>query len=199
MKTEVILLAAGQSKRFGGIKQLADIHGQPMVCHCLSQYHQGDKWVEGITNGHVVLGSNATLISQVIPNNVNIYVTSSWEQGMGHTLAESMQVISNDTTHVFVALADQVRITQSIVMRMLQESNRNPEHIIAAKYEGRVGAPSILPRQYFFQLSQLTGDKGAKVLLQQNPQKTICIPIPEAAFDVDTPEDLNPSSSVYVQ
>ena len=70
------MLAAGQSKRFNGIKQLADIQGQPMICHCLSHYRQGDKWINGITNGYVVLGSNAEIISQVLPNKVNKYVVS---------------------------------------------------------------------------------------------------------------------------
>lgn len=190
MKTELILLAAGQSKRFGGIKQLTDIHGQPMICHCLSQYRQGEKWVTGIDNGYVVLGANAELINKVLPNNVTRYVANSWQLGMGHTLAESMLIIASDTTHVLIALADQVALTQNLIIKMLQELNRYPQHIIAAKYAGIMGAPTIFPKQYFSQLSQLKGDKGAKTLLQQYSQQVIGLTMPEAALDVDTPDDL---------
>lgn len=190
MKVELIILAAGQSKRFGGIKQLTDIHGQPMICHCLSQYRQAEKWIAGIANGYVVLGANAELINEVLPNNVTRYVANSWQLGMGHTLGESMHLITSETTHVLIALADQVALTQNLIIKMLQELNKYPQHIIAAKYEGIVGAPTIFPKQYFFQLSQLKGDKGAKTLLQQYSQQIIGLTMPEAALDIDTPDDL---------
>ena len=66
----------------------------------------------------------------------------------------------------------------------------HPSYIVAAQYNGVLGAPVIFPKQYFSQLSQLEGDKGAKKLLQQNIRQTISLSIPEAAFDIDTPEDL---------
>ena len=190
MKTELILLAAGQSTRFGGIKQLADIHGQPMICHCLSQYRQDKKWIGGISHGHVVLGSNAELISLVLPNNINKFVTKTWQNGMGHTLAESMQNLGRHTSHVLIGLADQASITQQMIKMLLGKSSRYPQHIIAAKYAGRVGAPSIFPRQYFTLLEQLSGDKGAKTILQQYSQQVISVDMPEAALDIDTQDDL---------
>jgi CTP:molybdopterin cytidylyltransferase MocA len=55
---------------------------------------------------------------------------------------------------------------------------------------GVVGAPTIFPTQYFSQLSQLKGDKGAKTMLQQYSQQVIGLTMPEAALDVDTPDDL---------
>jgi molybdenum cofactor cytidylyltransferase len=190
LKTELLLLAAGQSKRFGGIKQLTDIHGQPMVLHCLSQYRQGEKWMHGIANGHIVLGANAELITQVLPDNVNKYWVSSWVNGMGHVLSQAIQTITSDTSHVLVGLADQIALTQQIFSQLLNEAKKHPEHIIASQYNGGLGAPVIFPRQYFSQLSQLTGDKGAKALIQQHSKQVISFPMPEAACDIDTPEDL---------
>tara|TARA_R110002153_G_scaffold99102_5_gene234390 strand:- start:9019 stop:9627 length:609 start_codon:yes stop_codon:yes gene_type:complete len=190
VKTELLLLAAGQSKRFEGIKQLTNIHGQAMICHCLSQYYQGNKWIDGIDNGHIALGSNATLIIDVLPLSINKYVINSWENGMGHTLAKSIQFLASDTTHVLIALADQVLITQQMIMDMLSQSKNYPQNIIAAKYAGKVGAPSIFPREYFAELSQLTGDRGAKAILGKYSQQVIAIEMPEAALDIDTQEDL---------
>ena len=184
------MLAAGQSKRFGGIKQLTDIGGQPMICHCLLQYRQGEKWLDGISNGWVALGSNANLITQVLPDHVNKYVVNSWLNGMGHVLAQSMQNIAVDTSHVLIGLADQVAITRPILNQLLDAAKAYPSHIVAAQYNGGLGAPVIFPKQYFYDLSQLKGDKGAKILLQQYLHQTISIIIPEAALDIDTPEDL---------
>jgi molybdenum cofactor cytidylyltransferase len=191
MKTELIMLAAGQSKRFGGLKQLAQIKGQPMICHCLSQYRQGDNWLSGIANGHVILGSDAELISNILPTKVERYIADSWPLGMGHSLGQSIQLIASDTTHVLIVLADQVALTQQHILRILNESNCFPLHIVAAKYANRVGVPAMFPREYFSQLSQLRGDKGARTLLQQHLQRVISIDIPEAALDIDTLADLN--------
>lgn len=190
MKVELILLAAGQSKRYGGIKQLADIHGQPMVCHCLAQYRNGEKWIDGLSNGYVVLGANAELITAVLPDNVNKYLVNSWLNGMGHTLAQAIQTIASDTSHVLIGLADQIALTPQMISRLLDEAKDHPEHIIASEYGGGLGAPVIFPKQYFCHLSQLTGDKGAKLLLQQNKEQIISLDMAEAIFDIDTPEDL---------
>jgi molybdenum cofactor cytidylyltransferase len=190
VKTELILLAAGQSKRFGGIKQLTVIHGQPMICHCLAQYRKNNKWISGIANGYVVLGSNAALISQVLPNNINKYVVNSWLNGMGHSLAQSIHNIDEHTSHVLIGLGDQVSITQYMLNQLLDEAEKHPSHIVAAQYGGGLGAPVIFPKQYFFELSQLSGDKGAKLLLQKYPQYIISLAMPEANFDIDTLEDL---------
>ncbi|WP_293745920.1 nucleotidyltransferase family protein [uncultured Paraglaciecola sp.] len=191
MKTELIMLAAGQSKRFNGIKQLADIQGQPMICHCLSHYCQGDKWINGITNGYVVLGSNAESICKVLPANINQFVVDSWPLGMGHSLAQSIQLIANDTTHILICLADQVALNQQLILKMLEQTSRFPNHIIAASYANKVGVPAIFPRQYLSELAQMTGDNGAKSLLQKYSQQVLAVDMPEAAFDIDTIEDLN--------
>lgn len=190
MKTELILLAAGQSQRFDGIKQLADIHGQPMICHCLGQYRQNGKWMVGLSGGHVALGANAELIISVLPENINKHVVDSWQNGMGHTLAESMQFLANDSTHVFIGLADQILITQSLILQLLNQASLYPDHIIAAKYAGRVGVPCIFPREYFTRLHQLNGDKGAQIILQKCSQQVISIEMPEASLDIDRQVDL---------
>lgn len=186
----MMLLAAGQSKRFKGIKQLADVHGQPMICHCLSQYRKNNHWIDGITNGTVMLGANADLIAKVLPCNIDNYVATSWHLGMGHTLAEGIQKVSGDATHVLIALADQVLLTQQHIQQLLNATRRYPEHIIASQYAKKAGAPSIFPKHYFNELIGLTGDNGAKGLLGKYSQQIIRIAMPEAAFDVDTPQDL---------
>ncbi|WP_299074437.1 nucleotidyltransferase family protein [uncultured Paraglaciecola sp.] len=190
-KTELLLLAAGQSARFAGIKQLAEINGQPMICHCLSKFRQGNEWMVGLANGHVVLGANIEVIIKVLPKTISTFFAQSWQQGIGHSLAESIQVLSAQTTHVLVGLADQINITQSQIEQLLATSKQNPQLIIAAKYNQSLGVPAIFPRTYFSQLASLEGDRGARLLLRKYPQQTISICMPEAAFDIDTRHDLN--------
>ena len=125
MKIELILLAAGQSKRFGGIKQLADINGSPMLCHCLSPFRQGDNWLHGLDRGIVVLGSTASQIRAVLPTNIETFTVDSWRQGMGHTIAQSMRCIADDTSHVLIALGDQINITQQQIKKLIEAYNQD--------------------------------------------------------------------------
>ncbi|MEP1382557.1 MAG: nucleotidyltransferase family protein [Paraglaciecola sp.] len=190
MKTELLLLAAGKSRRFAGIKQLADINGQAMVCHCLSAYQQDGKWLEGMTNGTVVIGANASVVSEVLPSTVHSYIAQSWEQGMGHSLAESIGVLSRSTTHVLVGLADQIAISSQAIKALLEASKRHPQKIIAAEYQDKAGVPAIFPKAFFSQLSMLKGDKGARDILQNNNGNVIKVTMSEAAIDIDTQDDL---------
>ncbi|WP_289028676.1 nucleotidyltransferase family protein [uncultured Paraglaciecola sp.] len=190
MKTELLLLAAGKSRRFNGIKQLADINGQVMVCHCLSAYQQDGKWLEDIAFGTVILGANAKAVAKVLPITVNAYIAQSWEQGMGHSLAESIGVLSRSTTHVLVGLADQIAIRSLAIKALLEASKQHPQKIIAAEYQDKAGVPAIFPKAFFSQLSKLQGDKGARDILQNNNGNVIKVTMSEAVIDIDTQDDL---------
>ena len=67
---------------------------------------------------------------------------------------------------------------------------KQPQYIAAALYSGTVGVPAIFPRSLFPELAQLRGDAGARVLLRRNAARVVRVPMPSAAIDVDTPEDL---------
>ncbi|MEP1446792.1 MAG: nucleotidyltransferase family protein [Paraglaciecola sp.] len=190
MKIELILLAAGESKRFSGIKQLADIYGQPMICHCLSQYRQNGSWIPDISDGHVLLGANASVITEALPKSINKQEITTWKRGMGHTLAQGISLLATDTTHVLVGLADQVLVTRPMILGLLAKSKLFPKNIVAAKYAGNLGAPCIFPQDFFYQLSELSGEKGAKSILRQNKDKIVSVDIPEAALDIDTQQEL---------
>lgn len=195
MKTALLMLAAGNSKRFGGIKQLADIQGQPMLCYCLDQYKHNENWLAGIDVTYVVLGANAASIKKILSRDVNVVIASSWQQGMGSSLAQAMCALANDISHVFITLADQVALSPTTLENLLIQSKQAPEKIIAASYRNQqisseLGVPVIFPRHYFADLVRLSGDRGAKGLLKENLDNVLAVPLPSAECDIDTPQDL---------
>ena len=50
--------------------------------------------------------------------------------------------------------------------------------------------PAIFPRSAFRDLAELRGDVGAREVLRRNPDRVLRVPMPSAALDVNTPEDL---------
>jgi molybdenum cofactor cytidylyltransferase len=190
LKTELILLAAGQSKRFNGIKQLANINGTPMICHSLAQYKNNGHWLSGISRGYVVLGANAKKIQPVLPVDVDTLVVENWAEGMGGSLAVGLGVISDQTSHILIGLADQVAISTKDILRLLAASLEHPEKIVTASYAESFGVPAIFPRKYLTQLQALSGDKGARELLNNNQYPVIGVALKDAEIDIDTQSDL---------
>jgi CTP:molybdopterin cytidylyltransferase MocA len=50
--------------------------------------------------------------------------------------------------------------------------------------------PAIFPRWCFTELRELRGDRGARAILERHAQRLAHVQMPNAAIDLDTPEDL---------
>ncbi len=57
-------------------------------------------------------------------------------------------------------------------------------------YNGITGVPAVFPRWCFDDLRALRGDQGARVILRRHADHLVRLEHPEAAVDIDTPEDL---------
>lgn len=179
---EVLMLAAGASRRFQGVKQLALVANTPLVTHSCRQL------LNLVTPEQllVLLGANHESIQAVLPQNCRHHVVTNWQQGMGQTLATGMGLIKPHTTHVLLALGDQVALTSSHYQHLVTQSQQRPEAIICASYRQTLGVPAIFPKVYFPALGALTGDQGAKSILQAHSEHLFSVAIPEAATDIDT-------------
>lgn len=197
-RIEALLLAAGQSKRFEGNKQLAIINKKPMLAHTLSVFAQSE--FDAIT---VVLGANATAIKAALDkinvdlantnevhSNINSIIAANWQKGMGASIAAGIKNLAQEITHVFIGLNDQVEIRAKQCNLMIAESQKYPDKIVAAFYNGKVGAPAIFPRAHFADLALLNDDKGARDILRNNMANIIQLDLPEGAKDIDTKTDL---------
>ena len=87
-------------------------------------------------------------------------------------------------------LADQPLVSADDLRRLAGTWRKQPQYIAAALYSGTTGVPAIFPRSLFQALLQLRGDAGARALLRRNTDRVVRVPMPSAAIDIDTPEDL---------
>ncbi len=89
-----------------------------------------------------------------------------------------------------VLVTDQVRLTPASLERLLRAHHAGASPVTAALYGGRLGVPAIFRAALLPELAALSGDQGARKLLAAWADRAIQVPMPEAAFEVDTPEDL---------
>ena len=141
----------------------------------------------------VVVGANADAVqAAVAAKPVEIVRNSKWQTGMGSSIAAGVryhQQLQADSAAIAILLADQPLITANHLLQMRRLLLDSGAPAVAAEYNGSPGVPAFFRRQLLPQLAALTGEGGAKPLLRDG--KTARFPLPEAATDIDTPEDFS--------
>jgi molybdenum cofactor cytidylyltransferase len=181
-----IVLAAGASTRFGGIKQLVRIDGRPLLHTTVSRAVE----VAGAAT-IVVLGANAAELAPLLTHTpATIVINRDWREGIGSSIRTGVARLPPACNGVMLVLADQAAVTSQDLQRLVGTWRRQPEYVAAALYSGTTGVPAIFPRSRFKELCELRGDIGARRLLHRNPDRVVRVPMDSAALDIDTPEDL---------
>ncbi|MBV8147247.1 MAG: nucleotidyltransferase family protein [Gammaproteobacteria bacterium] len=181
-----IVLAAGASTRFGSAKQLVRVAGRPLLHTAVTRAAE----VTG-TALIVVLGSGAAQLAPLLKHTAaSIVINQEWREGLASSIRAGVARLPAACSAVLLLLADQAAVTADDLRRLAGSWRKQPHHIAAALYGGFCGAPAIFPRSSFRALSELRGDTGARGLLTRNADRVVRVPMPSAAVDVDTPEDL---------
>lgn len=182
----VMILAAGGSTRFGSPKALTRFEGRALIQHIIAR---------GLAVGgqavSVVLGAHARDIVPAIGSApVALVINRDWNSGLASSIRTGVEHLPGSCAAVLIMLMDQPLVGIEALRRLVATWNARPKEIVAAQYAGHCGVPAIFPRWAFAELRQLRGDAGARALLQRHADRTVGVPMPEAAIDIDTPEDL---------
>lgn len=181
-----VLLAAGGSRRLGVPKQLLRVQSAPLLLRAVLAAHAA-------TEGPivVVLGAHALKLRALLRRHgapVRVAHNARWEEGLAASLRVGLTALPPRTRAALVLVVDQPLIDARAAQRLVRAWRRRPSMPAAAHYAGRAGVPAILPRRTWRALRSLRGDTGARALLNGSGVTLVCLP--EAALDVDTPEDV---------
>jgi len=139
----------------------------------------------------VVLGANAAELAPLLRHSpASIAINRQWPEGLASSIRAGVTQLPGTADAVLIMLADQPLVTSEDLRRLISTARRNPTSVVAALYDGTVGVPAVFPRQCFRELGELRGDQGARALLHRFGADLVRLPMPDAAVDIDTPEDL---------
>ena len=157
-----LILAAGASRRFGAIKQLAQLEGRPLLAHAVDAM----SGVEEIDEILVVLGSSAREIADAVDlTKVNVLVCDQWHEGMAAPLRAGVQRLAqHGADAVVITLADQPLITSEAIAAVIACAGPLCQGA-RATYGGRPGHPVLIKKELFAHVGELCGDVGAREIL----------------------------------
>lgn len=183
-----IILAAGASTRMGTPKQLLTYQDQPLVVRAAEAALASSAWPVV-----VVLGANAEKIRPVLARlPVLIAENPAWAEGMAASIRAgiaTLQQFSRALDAALVALCDQPHFSAEIIGRLVAAQRATRSSIVAARYGSRNAAPAFFLREHFSTLAALTGEEGARQLLNHDLSRVATVDLPELAVDLDTPAD----------
>jgi molybdenum cofactor cytidylyltransferase len=182
----IAVLAAGGSNRFGRSKQLEDFEGRPLVRRAagLARAVCGERNV-------VVVGHESTTVVAAAGNAPRyLVVNERYEEGLGGSIALAAKSLSHVADAVLLLFVDQPLITARHLRALIDAWSGADSEIVATAFSGTVGPPVLFPRGTFEALGKLSGDKGAKSVLEDPQFELRTIPFEDAAVDIDTPADL---------
>lgn len=189
LRCGAIILAAGPSTRMGSPKQLLCFEGQPLLLRAVEAALAAPVWPVV-----VVLGANAEAIRPLLAGHpVLVADNPAWPEGLASSIREgigTLQQFSRRLDAAFIALCDQPAFSTDTITRLMAAQQSTGRSVVAARYAGRNGAPALFLREHFAALAHLTGEEGARALLNGRPDTVATVDLPELAVDLDTPEDL---------
>ncbi|MFS2327468.1 nucleotidyltransferase family protein [Brucella sp. H1_1004] len=180
-KIAVIVLAAGQSRRFGSADKLLSFYnGKPLAAHVAAS-------LRGLPYGFgVVVVRNPSVAKLFQQTRLQcLYLTKASSQS--DTLKAGLAYVErHGASHILLLLGDMPNVSRKYLKDLISRVGYQPRISFNGSF---ISPPVFIPRALFGKLKALHGDAGAGKILRAHHS---CKPIPlsiSASLDIDVPND----------
>ncbi|HEY5405737.1 MAG TPA: nucleotidyltransferase family protein [Ginsengibacter sp.] len=188
-KCAIVILAAGQSTRFGSPKQLLRFNGKSLLQNAVDAALQTNLPVI------IVVGANSNLMKNELKGlSIMIEENKTWREGMSTSLHYGLTAARNlnkDIEGIIFMVSDQPFVSVSLLNNLCKLQQQCNTPIVACSYAEKLGTPVLFHKIFFEELMSLRGDTGARKLIEKYKKLTSSVPFPEGVIDIDTREDYN--------
>ena len=168
-----ILLAAGESKRMNGENKLTKkIHGTSLIKHSVKNILSSS-----VNELIIVLGHQKEIIKKLIDKNekIKFVFNKDFESGMASSIKTGIDNLSEKTEAFFICLGDMPMVNYDIYNQLIK--SKNNKEIIVPTYKGQQGNPVLFNKSMKEKIIGITGDVGAKKILELNKDKILNLEI----------------------
>ncbi len=184
----IIILAAGESKRLGKPKQLLSFGGNTLLTRVANTACES-----GLKPVIAVLGANDDKISATlnIPG-LMVVKNDDWKEGMAFSIRTGLFTLTElfpQVDGIVMLVCDQPFLNHDVIRALIEAQRNSGLPAAAASYGGKLGTPALFHKSIFTELMSLSGDTGARKILDKMREDVVTIDFEMGIVDIDTPED----------
>jgi molybdenum cofactor cytidylyltransferase len=186
-----IVLAAGRSTRMAPHNKLlvADRAGKPMIARVVDNVLSSGARPVLVVTGHLSDDIRAALPGRP----VTFVHAEDYAQGLSASLKAGIAALPESAAAALVCLGDMPLVTGRMIDRIVAAYDPDEgRSIVVPTYQGKIGNPILWDRRYIPEILQLSGDGGARILLQKHMEQVAEVEIGDDAVlrDFDTVDSL---------
>lgn len=186
MRINAIVLAAGESKRFGDNKLSQIYKGQAILSHLLKKLEQ-----VSFNQVYVITSMDTqTVIDEKMPFPIRLNLHP--EKGISSSIKLGLEASEACEAYCFI-VADQIALQAKTIEAMIQAYKQGDKGILCASFKGELGNPTIFSSYYKNDLMKLEGDVGGKKVLKAHLDDVTLFEVSseKELMDIDTKRDWN--------
>ncbi|MGL5437887.1 MAG: nucleotidyltransferase family protein [Lachnospiraceae bacterium] len=168
-KITLVLLAAGDSRRFGGNKLLSNFHGMPMYRHLVTQI---ETIPETLFCQKILVTQYPEIASDLENYGYETVINTQSTIGISHSIHLALDHLHDQADAICFAVCDQPWLQGKTIEAFLSAWLLSNKGIGCLSHQQRLGNPAVFTRIYIPELYSLTGDIGGKKILKRHIEDT---------------------------
>ena len=183
MRINLILLAAGNSKRFNGNKLLVIYKEKPIYMHIV------EKVLDLKVNKIICVTQYEEIKEALLNTNINVVMNDNSSLGISSSIKLGINFDKNDDGYMFM-VCDQPFISVQTLKSVIDNFINGDKGIVCVGCGDNKGNPVIFSKRYINELLSLEGDSGGKRILKGhlNDLNIVNVDNEIELIDIDTQE-----------
>ena len=190
-RVAAVVLAAGRSSRMAPYNKLLvpDRAGKPMIARVIDNLLSSAARPIIVVTGH----REAEIRDALGRRPVRFAAAADYASGLSASLRAGLQAVPDDTAAALICLGDMPLVTGRMIDQLIEAHDADEGRLVVAPTgHGKLGNPVLWDRRFFAEIAALSGDAGARKLLDQHAEELATVELGDAVLrDFDTVESLS--------
>lgn len=193
-QTALVILAAGNSRRFQGNKLLHSLDGKPMYEYLAEQV---GLLPAGTFSEKIVVTQYEEIRQNMESRGFTVIENKEPDLGISHSIHLAVEYLKKMwaaeenamSRAICFAVCDQPFLKSETILRLVDGFKKSKKGIGCLCHQGDLGNPAIFSEEYLEELLALRGDVGGKRVVRRHPEDLFLLEVEDGMElqDIDIP------------
>jgi molybdenum cofactor cytidylyltransferase len=190
--TAGIILAAGMSNRMNYPKQLIRLKEKFLIEYVIDASLESELDLVVLVLGHRHKAILHALGDRPAQPRMRIEINPAYHEGLSSSIKAGLRSVKDSFPSVMFLLGDQPLVSAGLMNLLINRFLASDKNICAPVFRGRRRNPVLFSSRWYEILLNLTGDTGARSIIESHPEALLQIHVEDddQFLDIDTESDL---------